>query len=658
MTTTKAVLDLQTDLDQPNTPSSPTDVVNKGYVDSVAGGVEATSAPGGGVKGRATFDEDKGLLVTTGIAEVKVDPTAGVEFNGTGSIRAKIDTAQGIEYSGAGALKAKVDGSSVVFNAGALSVPNATSASGGADKGKATFDEAKGLAVAAGIAEVKVDGLTIGFDGLGRLENIGGAGGGGAIGDVSQRAQFTRDISAVAAPTPVTLGTGIDALSHPDAATTGQRFEAFVPPDYYSGDLDLLLTYSMSTAVGGPNNQVRLTTAAEIVDVSTGAIDVATYPETGQNLMTPTTTDIIRTQVGALSFGSFGPGDTVQFYVKRIGADGDDLHTGAFQIISYEWRYTSVVDSRLVTQTMEFLTNSPPEAPPTPGTIGTEIDTLDYATGVDNSQKGAFIVPENWDGLSDAIIYVTYAMSSAVAATVRLETSGEIANVVSGGIDVVGVQNYDLGTTADTGVHRVAIRSIPATALQIGSHLTTRLIRRVAVGGNHPGNFRLVNISVTFSVVPTSGFTTVTAEEHYLDEFGFKIISTNDVWGDLEYPSFGSTFDHYVRMNSLAAAGRIDVAFTGRLASAQGTVAQTKINILGVGGSPQHRLLLYAEGSGAVPVYDSGVIATPLTPTEYIITAGMMSAQPLVQKRFHVVVEAHIDASEEVKCSLPFVRQE
>jgi len=658
MTTTKAVLDIQSDLDQPNAPSVATDVANKGYVDSVAGGVDATSASGGGIKGKATYDEDKGLLVAAGIAEVKVDTAAGVEFNGSGAIRAKVSPTEAIEFNGSGEIRTKIDGSSVTLNgSGQLAVPEAAAASGGGAKGLATYDSDKGIAVTSGVAEVKLDS-TLHFDGLGRVGIVGAGGGGGAIGTVSQRAQVIRTITAITPATPITIGTGIDALSHPNGSITGQRIEVAVPPDYYTGTLDLRLTYRMSSAVGGPNNQVRLSLAAEIAQVTTGLIDFTSYPDTGQDLITPTNTDIVRQLVMSLTAGSFDTGATIAFYVKRLGTHANDLHTGALDIIAYEWAYTSIVDSRMATQTLDVLVAAPPEAATTPNTLGSGIDAWDFVTGTDNSLKGSFIVPENWDGVTDAIIYATYAMSSGSASVVRLETSGEIANVTTGAIDVVVAQNYDVGTTADTNVHKAAIRSIPASALQTGSHITAKLVRRVSVGSNHPGSFQLIGLSVAFSTAPVSGFTAITTEEHFIDEFGFNIITTDGVWGDSEYPSFATTFDQYVKMNSTVSSGRLDVAFSGRLMSAQATVAQVKMNIMGVGATPRHKLLIYAEGSGATAVYDSGLVPSPVAPTEYVITAAMMSAQPLVQKRFHVVVEAYIDSGEVVKCSLPFVRQE
>ena len=58
------------------------------------------------------------------------------------------------------------------FGAGG-GVPIATSAPGGGIIGKWTADEDKGLKIVTGIGEVKVDGVSVFFDGFGRLASTG-----------------------------------------------------------------------------------------------------------------------------------------------------------------------------------------------------------------------------------------------------------------------------------------------------------------------------------------------------------------------------------------------------------------------------------------------------------------------------------------------------
>jgi len=589
----------------------------------------ATSGSGGGVVGQSTYDSDKGLAVTAGVAEVRVD------------------------------------GSTITFTAGQLSVaggaiPFGTSGAGGAVAGKVTADSDKGLLITGGptdaILESKVDGVSIDFNPSGELKVIAG---GIATGNVAHRIGLTRNITAVTPPAAITLGSDVDALSYPDGSTTGQRFEFCVPDDYFLGDLELLAVYSMSTAVAAPNNEIVLELDAEIAAVATGTIS-SIGVTTPTIVVANNSTNVVRQVIYTLTSGTFGVGDGITFKVKRLGADGADVHTGAWQTIAYEVRYPSVIDSRAAIQRIEFLSDALGETPPTAGTIGTDIDTLDYPDSSSTAQKISFLVPDNWDGASDALVSAVYAMSSSSAAVVRLETAGEVADVVGGSIGPVSAVTFDLSTTADTAVHRTVVRAVPAALLAPGNDIKL-ILRRLGADGadTHTGAFQLICVHVSFLVAPTAGFTTTLTTEDYLEQPVFDPISPSGINGDLEYPAFGTTFDTYVKMDSTTAAGRIDVAFPGRLQPGQTQIGQFRMNILGTGASPSYRLLVYADGSGASAVYDSTVLAAPLTETELIVTAGMFTgAQPTGQKRYHVVVEAHIDAGEAVNVSLPFVRQD
>ena len=610
---------------------NPTDMVNKGYVDLVAGGVDATAGPGGGVKGNATFDSSLGLDITGGasaIASVKVDGST-ITFNGSGQLQSSGGT-------------------------------TATSAPAGGTQGKLTMDENLGLQIVAGIARVKIDGSSILFNGSGQLQSAG-AGGATVTGNVATRIGFTRDITAVTAPANVTLGTEIDALGfNKGLGTTGQRYEFTVPDDYATGDLSVRVVYKMSTAVAGPNNVIRLSTKAEIVDVAGGVIDAATYPETQFNFTVPNnSTSLLRQEYTTITAGDFGIGDTIEFYIKRFGGSGFDLHTGNWQVVSFEIIYTSIINTRVAVQQINLVRNAAGETATTPGTLGTQIDTTDFPTGADSGCKVSFIVPDNWDGVSDCLVTLTYAMSTAAVGTVRVNSYGEIANVTTGVVDVLASQNFDLSPPVDTGPHRTtSVRTIPASALKKGSDVTLVTARRVAVGGNHGGSFKLISVLVTFFTAPSGTITAVTITEDYLEQptFGNQV---GLVSADMSYPIFGTNFDALVTMASTSLGGRVDCAFHGRLSSAQTTVAQVRINLLGTGASSQYRLKIYAEGSAGVPVYDSGLTAAPGALTEIVVIAGMWTgAQPITQKRYHVVVEAYIDAGETLLCSMPFVRQE
>lgn len=685
MATTKAVLNLQSNLKQPNVPILGDDIVNKDYVDSVSGSTNATSAPGGDTIGVLTADEDKGLLIGIGtILEVKVATTEGIEFDGTGNVRAKISTTEGLEFNGAGATRAKIDitqGSQ--YSAGGAIIPRidgatitlngsgqltssggitATSAPTGGIQGIVTADEDKGLLIAAGVMEVRIDPATLAFSG-GLLTVIGGGSGGGSTGIVSRKVCFTRKINSgggFAQPNQITVGTEVDTLEHPDGVTTGQRFEINVPEDYFTGDLEILAVFQQDVAVGSPNNQVQLTTQAEIVDTINGVIDGATYPETPLTLATPDgTTDFVRTSLLTIADLDVERGHTINVFIKRLGADVADLAAANWNVVSYEFSYTTVVDQRVATQTVEFFGDTTAGTPPTKVTVGTEIDALSFPSVIDTDQKISFVVPDNWDGFSDAQLYVNYSMDGIVGSNLRLNTDGEIVDVVGGGIVAIPGADFDLAPTADTDPHRAIIRNIPASLLTHGSNVTLVLERTGTSGADvNPDGFQLISASIAFTVAPISSYSAVLITESYLEQPFFNPISASGVDGDGTYPLFGTTFDAYVTLSSTVAAGRIDVAFPGRLATTQSTIAQLRISVSGTGASPQYHLKIYAEGFAAVPVYDSGLTVAPGAPAELTVTAGMLSGQPSVQKRYHVVVEGHLDAGETLSVSLPFVRQE
>ena len=688
MTTTKAVLNLQSDLKQPNAPALGDDLANKDYVDSsiTAAVGDATSAPGGGTKGRATADEDKGLLITPGaILEVKISTTEGIEFDGTGNIRQKISTTEGVDFNGSGELRAKIDitqGSQ--YSAGGAVIPRidgatitlngsgqlqsgggatSTSAPGGGSLGIVTADENFGLLITAGILTVKIDPATLQFNGSGELEVIGGGSGGGATGTTSHRVGFTRNInlpSVIAPPNSINVGTEIDTLEHPDGITTGQRFEITIPEDYFDGDLLIQAIFQQDAAIAAPNNQVRLTTQAEIVNITSGVIDGASYPETPLSLITPdTSVAFTRSTILTIADGDFSRGHTINVFIKRLGGDAADLASANWNVVAYEYSYTTVVDSRIATQTVEFFGNTVAGAPPSKTLIGTEIDVLSYAPSVDQDQKFTFVVPDNWDGLSDAQIFLNYSMDGVVGSILRLNTDGEIVDIATGTINAIPSVNFDLGPTADTDPHRVTVRNIPAALLSLGSSVTIVLERTGSDGADvNADSFQLISASIAFLVTPISGYQAILVSEGYLELPNFNVITDPGIDADLTYPLFGSTLDTLVTMSSTVASGRVDVAFPGRLAATQTQIGQIRISFSGAGASPQYHLKVYAEGFGATPVFDSGLTVAPGATSELTIPAASLSGQPSVQGRYHVVVEAFLDAGETLNMSLPFVRQE
>lgn len=676
-TPTKSVLDFQSDLKRSTAPVAGIDVPNKTYVDSLVAGATppATSAAGGGTLGLVRPDSDKGLNVPTGgILQVKVDGVT-IGFNGSGQLvgtatvptatsangggvqgKATYDDLKGLHVT-AGVAEVKIDGVSVTFNgsgqlvatAGALG--DATSAPGGGVKGKVTLDSNLGLAATAGVARVKVDGTTVTFDGSGQLKAaVTGTG------LTSRAAAFTRIIPATTAPSAIVLGTNVDASSYPDGSTTGEKFEFDVPDDYFSGGLEILLVYSMSSAVGGPNNVVRVSTAAEIAR-TTGVIDAATYPETQQNLTTPITTAVTRSAaLLTLAPGSFEAGDRIALSIKRFGASGFDLHTGAFQVISYEWRYTTIAAGRIVNAAPDLTFSAAGETATGLGTVGVQLDVDVFPTGANSGLKFDVEVPDNWDQTTDAYVSFIYAMSSAAVGNVRLDTYGEVADAVNGTIAVIPSALFTFAPPVNTTPHRLlAFRAIPAALFHRGDALTVVAARRVAVGGNHPGSFQLIGITVQFTIIASAGIVLNTITEGYLKKPTYLPISGTTLAVDT-YPTFGGNFDELYAMSSTSAAARMDAAFAGRLGSFQTQIASIRVNIVGTGASPQYHLQVYAEGTGLV--YDSGLQPAPGVLTELVVLAAGLSAQPTGSKRFHVVVQAFIDAAESVSVSAPFVRQE
>lgn len=605
----------------------PDDMVNKAYVDATAGGADATSAPGGGTKGIATYDESFGLQIVGGpaaIARVKTDG-ATTDFDGSGNVRA---------------LPA--------------AVPVATGAPGGGTLGRATVDTNQGMEVVGlGIVKPKVDGVTMVINGSGQLQSIGAS---GSTGLVSTGITFTSDIPAVTPPTDITVGTDVDALRFPKGVTTGTKFDWTVPDDYASGDVEVFAVYAMTSA--SAFNQVRLSSQAVIVDATNGVIDSATYPETQFNSATPLTTLYVRQLFLTIAAGDFNPGDQIQVRYKRFGADVNDLHPGDLDLITFEVRYNSAIDSRIAVAYVDLFSDAAAENPTSDSTIGTDVDVTVFATGADSAVKFQITVPDHWDEVTDANIRAVYAMSSAASLqTVRLETSAEVCDILVGTITPIALQNYDFTPPNDTDPHRTTvIRDLPASALRRGDVIKVKLARRVGVGSNHPGDFQLVGVTVTFGVVAASGVVSTLITEQYLTEANFGNVSGPGVSGDTNYMDLVD-FETYDLMESTVAAGSIRASYEGRLSSAQSQVTSIKVNIKGTGASPQYRLRVYAEGTGQV--YDSGVLAAPVPSTQTTLTAVDLSAQPAgLQKRYFIEVQALLDAGEALYVSRPFTRQE
>jgi trimeric autotransporter adhesin len=104
---------------------------------------DATSGSGGAIKGKVTFDSDKGLSVTAGVAEVLLNPAGAVVFGGGGGIGVQVESTN----------------PSLAIVSNELGVKFAASAS-------ALSKDATGLLV-------NVDGVTIQINGSNQLEVVG-----------------------------------------------------------------------------------------------------------------------------------------------------------------------------------------------------------------------------------------------------------------------------------------------------------------------------------------------------------------------------------------------------------------------------------------------------------------------------------------------------
>ena len=93
---------------------------------------DATSASGGGVKGKVTFDSDKGLAVTSGVAEVTLAASAGLKFSGGQvAIEPNDFAGTGLEDDGADNLRLAAQGNGIAGGAGSTLSVDPDSETGG-----------------------------------------------------------------------------------------------------------------------------------------------------------------------------------------------------------------------------------------------------------------------------------------------------------------------------------------------------------------------------------------------------------------------------------------------------------------------------------------------------------------------------------------------
>jgi hypothetical protein len=323
-----------------------------------------------------------------------------------------------------------------------------------------------------------------------------GTGGGSITGLISHHIPIA---TATLGVTPPDLGMAGDIPTsvYVEGEERGEKLEFVIPEDYVSGNVELLATYRVSVNDTGGVGIVALEADVSIADTLSGMVITSTGPQS-IDFNPVDTTDFERQAVLQILEGTFSPGDVVVIDLKRLGDQptGVDTHNGDWEVAAFMYRYLGQVATRATTQAAEFFLATDEPTPPN-GTLDA-IPTSDYPSGSDTEQKATFIVPDNWDGLSDAEFKLTYAMGTAEDATVRIETEGNIADVESGILSALSPAIFDVLPEADTGPRRtVTIRSISRTALTVGSVITLKVARRTGFTENHGGDFKLINIVMT-----------------------------------------------------------------------------------------------------------------------------------------------------------------
>lgn len=479
-----------------------------------------------------------------------------------------------------------------------------------------------------------------------------------STGPISRHIPLSSAISSgtagIAVPDSGSIG-DVPVNIYPNNEERGEKLEFVIPDDYISGDVELLASYAMSTAEAGI---VQLEADVTIADVTNGII-VTTTGATLVDFNPVDTTDFDRKVVFTIAEGTFSPGDVIIINLKRLGDQPTaDSHEGDWQVAAFIYRYIGQVATRVITQVGEFFFATD-EPSPSNGSLG-EIPTTDYPPGTSTEQKVSFVVPDNWDLETDAQFRITYAMDSVDIDPVALETSGSIANVLDGTLDVLSPVAFDLIPPTDTGPHRsVVIRSISGLDLAVGNVITLKIARRGSTGG-HGGILKVINAVMTMgqasSIVTTAPPAAATDRTYNHLIAGVFDLIAGSVTGDTEFPTVLGDFQTWDVLSSTSPGGEIHVAYEGQLTPVQDTISTIAVPIKGTG---DYALKVYVEGAvTANPVYDSGIQVAPGSRTVLALTELDLTEQPTGEKRYYVVVEAFIDNGENVRVGRPFVRQD
>jgi len=335
----------------------------------------------------------------------------------------------------------------------------------------------------------------------------GGTGGGGGGGGGSATSTGTRTLpidkflsaSGGTDPSAGTVGTDIDSLDFADGATESQKLEFTIPADYDSGDVLLYVQFAMDGSSGG---NVDFDIDGEIA-----AIDdvISAFGTTTVNVAVQSNTNPDEALLWTFAEGTVNPGDRVRLDFLRKGTT--DSNSDTFQMMGMVVNYTGIlVPSGTYTTVIDFTLDTD-ETAPTPGTLGTDLETLDHDPSTDNEQKFISAVPDEWDGTSDPRLRIAYAMSTSVASKiVRIGTEGEVADVVNGAINALTAQQTDVAVPSDTSVTRTVDITFPASKFSKGSVFVVKAARRNSgVTGNHTGNWKVLSYEMIWNTPSAAG---------------------------------------------------------------------------------------------------------------------------------------------------------
>lgn len=167
---------------------------------------DATSASGGGTKGKVTFDSDFGLSVTSGVAKIDVAASSGIKFvSGQIAVEPNDIAGTGLEDDGADNLRLTTQGNGIAGGGGSLLSVDPDSETGGNTQPVSVGANGVGLDVSA------IAGTGLEADGSANLrlatQGNGISGGGGSLLSVDPDSETGGDIQ----PVNVTVnGVGLD----------------------------------------------------------------------------------------------------------------------------------------------------------------------------------------------------------------------------------------------------------------------------------------------------------------------------------------------------------------------------------------------------------------------------------------------------------------